>query len=303
MRAAPRPHVLVTVFGGTGFLGRRLVRALIDRGGAVRVAARHPERDFPPESSRLWRVVADVTDPASVEAAVAGADAVANAVSLYVESGTATFRAIHLEAARGVAEAAERHGARLLHVSGIGADPGARSSYVRFRGLGENAVRAARDGATVLRPTVMIGRDDALLTALAGLVRLPIVPLFGDGATRLQPVAVRDVAEAAAIALTGPDPHAGISELGGPEVLTYRALVRRVADHLRRRPLLVPLPFPAWSALAAAGHLLPSPPITEGQVALMRHDNVADPGKPGLAAFGVRPTDLATVLRAAYPLT
>ena len=254
-----------------------------------------------PNSDRVQHVVADVTDLASIEAAIDGADAVANAVSLYVEKGAATFRAIHLEAARTVAEAAARHGARLVHVSGIGADPAATSRYVRFRGLGEDAVRAACDSAAVLRPAVMIGAGDAFLTALAGIVRFPVVPLFGDGGTRLAPVCVGYVSEAAAIALTDPDPHAGINELGGPETLAYRDLVRRVAQHLGRRPILLPLPFPIWDTLAAAGQLLPRPPISEGQVTLMRRDNVPSPARPGLAAFGVDPTDLATVLREALP--
>jgi NADH dehydrogenase len=254
-----------------------------------------------PVSDRVQHFLASVTDVASIEAAIDSADAVANAVSLYIEKGDATFRAIHLEAARAVAEAAARHEARLVHVSGIGADPAAASPYVRFRGLGEDAVRAACDGAAVLRPAVMIGAGDAFLTALAGVVRFPVVPLFGDGRTRLAPVFVGDVAEAAAIALTGPDPHTGISELGGPEALAYRDLVRRVAQHLGRRPILLPLPFPIWDTLAAAGRLLPRPPITEGQVALMQSDNVPSPSRPGLAAFGVDPTDLATVLREALP--
>ena len=292
---------LVTVFGGTGFLGRRIVASLLGREARVRIAARHPHRPGMPSSDRVQHVVANVTDLASIEAAIDGADAVANAVSLYVEKGAATFRAIHLEAALAVAEAAARHGARLVHVSGIGADPAATSPYVRFRGLGEDAVRAACDSAAVLRPAVMIGAGDAFLTALARVVRFPVVPLFGDGGTRLAPVFVGDVAEAAAIALTDPDPHAGINELGGPETLAYRDLVRRVAQHLGRRPILLPLPLPVWDALAAAGRLLPSPPITEGQVTLMRRDNVPSPARPGLAAFGVDPTDLATVLREALP--
>ena len=164
---------LVTVFGGTGFLGHRIVAALLGRGARVRIAARQPHRPGMPSSDRVQHVVANVTDLASIEAAIDGADAVANAVSLYVEKGDSTFRAIHLEAARAVAEAAARHGARLVHVSGIGADSAATSPYVRFRGLGEDAVRAACDGATVLRPAVMIGAGDAFLTTLAGSRTLP----------------------------------------------------------------------------------------------------------------------------------
>ena len=216
---------VITIFGGTGFLGRRIVQALLARGAIVRVAARHPDRIAVSETSdQLERVAADITDEASVRAAVGGAVAVANAVSLYVERGDATFDAVHLDGARRVAEAAAREGARLLHLSGIGSDADAASPYVSARGRGENAVRAACNGAIVFRPCVMIGAGDAFLTTLTGLVRrLPVFPLFGDGSTRLQPAFVGDVAEAAATALAGPDRvraftarQAGGSDLSDP---------------------------------------------------------------------------------------
>ena len=294
---------VITIFGGTGFLGRRIVQALLARGAIVRVAARHPGRTaFSESSDRLQLVTADITDEASVRAAVAGAVAVANAVSLYVERGDATFDAVHLDGARRVAEAAAREGARLLHLSGIGSDADAASPYVRARGRGEHAVRAACNGAIVFRPCVMIGAGDAFLTTLTGLVRrLPVFPLFGDGSTRLQPVFVGDVAEAAATALAGPDLRPGIHELGGPEVLTYRTLVELVMRHCGRQRALLPVPFPVWDAVAAASRVLPAPPLTEGQVALMKRDNVADPDLQGLEALGVIPTTVKDVLRRDFP--
>ena len=294
---------VVTVFGGTGFLGRRIVQALLARGAIVRVAARHPDRAaFPDAADRLQRVAADVTDEGSVRAAVEGAGAVVNAVALYVERGDATFGAVHLDGARRVAEAAAREGARLLHVSGIGSDADAASPYVSARGRGENAVRAACNGATVFRPCVMIGAGDAFLTTLTGLVRRsPVLPLFGDGGTRLQPVFVGDVAKAAATALAGREPHPGLHELGGPDVLTYRALVELVMRHCGRRRALLPVPFPVWDALAAASSVLPAPPLTEGQVALMKRDNIADPDLPGLEALEVHPTPVNVVLRRDFP--
>jgi NADH dehydrogenase len=148
----------------------------------------------------------------------------------------------------------------------------------------------------------MIGPGDAFLSAVAGLVRWPVVPLFGDGSTRLAPAYVDDVAEAAAVALAGPDAHGGVSEVGGPEALAYRTIVNRVAAQLGRHPDMVPVPFRAWDALVAAARLLPSPPITEGQVALMRRDNVPSGKHPGLAAFGVDPTPLDTVLDRTFPV-
>lgn len=141
----------------------------------------------------------------------------------------------------------------------------------------------------------MFGPDDAFLTTLVGLVeRLPVVPLFSDGSTRLQPVHVEDLAEAIAILLATSDPPAPTYELGGPEVHSYRALLELITRHIGRRRLLLPVPFPPWDVLAAAGWLLPSPPLTEGQVALMRQDNVADPGLPGLGALGIDPVSVET---------
>ena len=265
---------------------------------------RHPVRAvFPDPGDRLQRVTADVTEPASVQAAIRGAGAVANAVALYIERGEATFRAVHLDGARRVAEVAAAEGAtRLLHMSGIGSDPSAASPYVRFRGLGEVAVREAFPGATVFRPTVMVGAGDAFLTTLGRLVRrVPVLPLFGAGGTRLQPAYVGDVAEAAASAFAGPDRRPGVHELGGPQVQTYRELVELVMRHYGRRRLLLPVPFPVWEGLAAVSRILPTPPLTEGQVALMKRDNIADPALPGLEALGVTPTPVAKVLRRDFP--
>ena len=165
----------------------------------------------------------------------------ANAVALYVERDGITFTAVHLDGARRVAEAARRQGARLLHLSGIGSDADATSPYVRARGRGENAVRAWGNGATVFRPCVMIGAGDAFITTLTDLVRrLPVFPLFDDGSTRLQPVFVGDVAEAAASALIGADQRPGIHELGGPAVRTYRGTCR-----IGHAPLRSPAPASA----------------------------------------------------------
>lgn len=288
----------VTVFGGTGFLGGRIVDALIACDLTVRVAARNPMRSGAAALDRRIPVQADLRDPGSVRAALDGADAAVNAVSLYVESRDATYRAIHVEGAGQLARAAADAGLhRLVHISGVGADAGSTSAYIRARGEGEDAVRAEFPAATILRPSVMFGPDDAFLTTLIALVqRLPIVPLFGDGGTQLQPVHVEDVAAAVAIVLTASGPPAPIYELGGPEVLTYRALLERVVHHLDRRRPLLPVPFQVWNVLAAACRMLPSPPLTEGQVALMRQDNVADPGLPGFGALGIDPAPIEAEL-------
>jgi NADH dehydrogenase len=290
----------VTVFGGTGFLGRRIVDALLARDMTVRVAARHPARgDGGAAVARRVPVKADLRDRDSVQAALDGADAAVNAVSLYVESRDATYHAIHVDGAGYLARAAAEAGPhRLVHISGIGSDSRSTSAYIRARGQGEDAVRAGFPGATILRPSVMFGPDDVFLTTLIALVqRLPIVPLFGDGSTRLQPVHVEDVATAVAILLTASDSPAPIYELGGPEILSYRALLEHVMRHLGRRRPLLPVPFPLWDALAAACRLLPSPPLTEGQVALMRQDNAADPGLPGFGVLRIGPAPIEAELR------
>lgn len=289
----------VTIFGGTGFLGRRIVDALLARDVTVRVAARQPARGDSGAAARRVPMQADLRDPRSVRAALDGADAVVNAVSLYVESRDATYQAIHVDCAgqlaRAAAEADLHH---LVHISGIGADARSTSAYVRARGEGEEVVRADLPGATILRPSVMFGPDDAFLTTLIGLVqRLPVVPLFGDGSTRLQPVHVDDVAAAVAIVLTAADAPAPTYELGGPEVLSYRALLEHVIHHVGRRRPFLPFPFPVWEALAAACRLLPNPPLTEGQVALMRQDNVADPRLPGLGALEIDSAPIEAELR------
>lgn len=292
----------VAVFGGTGFLGRRIVGRLLERPGLeVRAVSRHPERVVAPEGARgrLEAVRADVLDAESIAAAVDGVQAVMNAVGLYVEKGDLTFRAIHRDGAGRVAELSRQHGVqRLVHVSGIGADSQSSSDYVRARGQGEEAVREAFEDATIFRPSVMFGPDDALLNTLVSLVRrLPAIPMFGSGRTRLQPAYGGDVAEAAAEALAGPERPRSLYELGGPEVFSYRDLLSLVMGVAGHRRLLVPVPFFLWDAIAAAGGILPgTPPLTEGQVALMKRDNVAATEAPGLGDLNVQPTDVGTVL-------
>ncbi|MFC3226520.1 complex I NDUFA9 subunit family protein [Marinibaculum pumilum] len=291
---------IVTLFGGTGFLGRRIAAALMRQEIRVRIAARRPERFEPPpgQSSFLQRVQADLRDRESVRAAVVGSTAVANAVGLYVEGGDARFRDIHVDGARRVAEAVrDARATRLLHVSGIGADSGARDSYIRCRGEGERAVREAFPDAAILRPSVMFGDGDAFLGMLVQLVRrLPVMPLFGHGRCRLQPVHVDDVARAACRLLSRAAPPEPLYEVAGPRAWHYRDIVRLVAQASGRRRLLLPLPFPLWEALAATGRLLPTPPVTPAQVALMRQDNLPSADLPGLAALGIRPARLEVAL-------
>jgi uncharacterized protein YbjT (DUF2867 family) len=292
----------VVVFGGTGFLGRRVVRRLRAHGFAVRIASRHPDQGrtlFGPDDPQLQSVEADIHDERSVAAALAGAYGVVNAVSLYVERGRETFHAVHVEAARRVATQARRADVkRLAHVSGIGADAASPSLYIRKRGEGELAVRAVFPDALLIRPAVMFGADDAFLTTLLALLgRLPIYPLFGRGLTRLQPAFVEDVAEAIARALQRPLTPAITFECGGPHVYSYEELLRTVAREAGLAPMLIPVPFAAWHALAWLAEMLPRPPITRNQVELMQVDNVSSAETPGFAELGISPRSVEEILR------
>src|SRR5438046_502785 len=295
------PEQLVTVFGGTAFLGRRIVRHLHDASFAVRIASRHPDQavmSFPDEGRRLRSIRADINEEESIAAAVAEAFAVVNAASLYVERGRDTFQSVHVNAAERVARLARQTGVeRFLHISGIGADSRSTSPYIRSRGEGEAAVLRAFPSATVLRPAVMFGPGDAFLTPLLLMLRrLPVFPMFGDGRTRVQPAYVEDVGEASARVLQMQIPYQ-IYELAGPRIYTYRALLRALAAAASNRPLLLPFPFALWHAIGYVAEFLPSPPITRNQVELMEGDSVAAPGAPGFEVLQVAPRGIEARLQ------
>ncbi len=200
----------VTVFGGTGFLGRNLVNRLLRRGYRVRVAVRNPRQDlFQDTDNRLEQVQSDVRNAQSVADAIKDADGVVNAVGLYVESQSATFEGVHVVGAQNIAQQSVTCGAKLVHISGIGTDTDSPSSYIRARAVGEQRVREAAPNAVILRPSVLFGRDDAFLGSLSVMVRmLPLIPLFGNGTTRLQPAYVEDVAKAIETIFSGNEPGA-----------------------------------------------------------------------------------------------
>jgi uncharacterized protein YbjT (DUF2867 family) len=291
---------IVTVFGGTGFLGRHLVRRLSAHGFTVRAAARHARRGkatFVGENN-VEAVSADVHDPASVAAALAGAAAVVNAVSLYVERGRETFDAVHVKAVRRMAELTRDAGVqKFVLVSGIGASTTSPSLYVRKRGEGEQAVTAVFPNATIVRPAVMFGVDGGFITTVLPLLRLPVYPMFGRGQTRLQPVSVEDVADATARILQQPEERPKLYEFGGPHVFTYEDLLRTVMREAGLRTALIPVPFGAWHLLARVAEALPRPPVTRNQVELMEVDTVTTPGCPGLADLGITPKPVEDVVR------
>jgi len=293
---------LVTVFGGTGFLGRRIVECLVGAGETVRVASRRLARvragPSPAGPGRAVPVAADVREENSVATAVAGADGVVNAVSAYVEKGDVTYTAVHVQGALNVAKACElQKVSRLVHISGIGADPASPSAYIRARGQGEQKVRQAFAQATVLRPSVMFARDDGFLNALVALARAsPVVPLIGGGRTRLQPVHADDVAEATCAALRYPAAPGAIYEIGGPESFTLRELIDMILACMGRRRLLVPIPFELADPLARLLEGLPRAPLTVAQIDLLKADNLPARGSPGLMELGIVPRKIQDVI-------
>ena len=287
----------VTVFGGSGFVGRRVARQLRESGTTVRIVSRHRGQA---EDDGIEQIAADAHDQRSVEAAVAGADGVVNAISLYVEHGSDTFHSVHVEAAAKIARAARQAGiGRLVHISGIGADTASPSPYIRSRGEGEAAVQTAFPGAVIVRPAVMFAPDDAFLTTILRLLRsLPAYPIFGDGRTRLQPVHADDAAAAIAQILRQSQKPYPIYELAGPRVYSYEELLRTIARIAGLRPVLVRMPFALWDALAGLAEMMPQPPLTRNQVELMQIDTTASENLPGFRALGISPRSLEGELEA-----
>lgn len=312
---------VVTVFGGSGFIGRQVVKRLAAQGWIVRAAVRDPvgAAFLKPmgDPGQVNPVAADVTDMASVRAAVAGADAVINLVGILVEKGKASFDAVHRLGADNVAPAARGAGAaRLVHMSALGADKNSASDYARTKALGEEAVLAAFPGATIFRPSVVFGPDDDFFNRFAKLARLsPVLPVFtgdgfrkvhtengygvdwfGSGGPTFQPVYVGDVAEALVKGVTEAKTAGKVYELGGPRRYTLKEVLELILKVTERRSLLVPLPFCVAKLQASVLRLLPKPPLTPDQVKLLRVDNVVRGGKPGLTDLGIAPVAAEAVL-------
>ena len=271
---------LVTVFGGSGFLGRHVVRALAKRDYRLRIGVRRPELagHLQPlgKVGQINCVQANIRHPASVEAAMRGASVVVNLCGILTESGAQTFDAVHHEGAKTVAEAASRIGARVVHISAIGADADSASRYARSKAAGEAAVLAASPSATIMRPSVVFGPEDQFTNRFAALARIaPALPLIGGGTTKLQPVYAGDVALAVADAVDGKTKPGATYELGGPEVMTLREIIELVLQTVERERLLVPLPFALANLKAMFLQFAPGDlKLTPDQVELLRSDNV-----------------------------
>ncbi|MDO8902013.1 MAG: complex I NDUFA9 subunit family protein [Phenylobacterium sp.] len=299
---------LVTVFGGSGFVGSQVVRALARTGYRVRVAVRQPARAYDllmlGDVGQIQVVQANIRDPDSVARALEGAQACVNLVGVLYESGRQKFASLHAEGAANVAKAARAAGVtRMVQVSAIGADPDSPSVYARTKAGGEAAVREAMPQAVILRPSIVFGPEDDFFNRFAAMaVMSPALPLIGGGKTRFQPVFVGDVARAVSVAVTDPDCAGQTYELGGPAILTFRQLLELVLSETQRRRILLPLPFGVANLIGQVGNLVAltplAPPLTSDQVAQLKVDNVANPALPGLAELGVSPTAVESVVGA-----
>ncbi len=290
---------LITIFGGSGFVGRYAVQALAKTGARLRVATRDPHLALHVRPlaglGQLDFVQADLGNAASIARAVEGADAVVNLVGILSDS-QGGFDAVHVDGAEAVAKAAAAAGvASLVHVSALGADTESKSEYGRSKALGEEAVRAAFPKATILRPSVIFGPEDQFLNRFAGLLRLPVVPVVA-AKTKFQPVYVVDVARAIAVAAAEPSLYGGKTiSLGGPDVLSMRGLLEWLTETTGRTPTLVDMPDAAASLMANLTGWLPGAPLTADQWEMLQSDNVVPAGATGIAALGIDATPMAAV--------
>jgi len=302
---ASNQDTLVTVFGGSGFVGRNVVRALAKRDYRIRVAVRRPELSgyLQPlgRVGQIHAVQANLRYPASVEAAMRDADVAINLVGILAKSGAQTFDAVQTRGAETVAKAAAAAGARMVHASAIGADEKSTSHYARAKAAGETAVLAVLPSAVIMRPSVVFGPEDQFTNRFAALARLmPALPLIGGGTTKMQPVYVGDVATAIADAVDGKAKPGATYELGGPEVLTFREIIELILEITDRKRMLVPLPFGLAKLQSIVLQFAPGAmKLTPDQVELLRTDNVvSDAAKAAgltLEGLGVTPDSVEGV--------
>ena len=296
---------LITVYGGSGFLGRHVVRALAKRHYRIRVAVRRPDLagHLQPlgRVGQIHAVQTNIRDAASVQAAAREADVLINLVGILAEGGRQRFDAVHAAGAEAVAKAAAASGARMIHVSAIGADEQSTAQYARSKAQGEQKVMENVPSAVVFRPSIMFGPEDTFFNRFAALARLsPVLPLIGGGVSRFSPVFAGDVAAAIADAVDGRATPGTIYELGGPDILTFKELMQFTLKTIQRSRVLLPIPFPLARPLAAIAQFMPGSPLTPDQVEMLRTDNiVSDAAKRDgrtFEAFGIRPDSIAAIV-------
>ena len=305
MTARSPYDTLVTVYGGSGFLGRHVVRALAKRNYRIRVAVRRPElAGFLQPLGRVGQIHAVQTNlrhARSVETAARDAQVLINLVGILYERGRQRFDAVHAYGAEQVALAANSHGARMVHVSAIGADPNSPSAYGRSKANAEQLVLAAQPSTTIMRPSIIFGPEDDFFNRFAALARIsPMLPLIGGGLTRFQPVFVGDVAAAIANAVDGKTRPGTIYELGGPDVRTFKELMQFVLTTIERKRLLVSLPFFVARMQAVFLQYLPKPLLTPDQVELLRSDNLVSESAKSeartLQGIGIEPEPMEAIV-------
>lgn len=296
---------LVTVFGGSGFVGTQAVRYLAKAGWRIRVAVRNPNLAYKMrllgDVGQIDVVQANIRNTPSLERALDGATASLNLVGLLYETGRQGFQGVHVMGSKNIAETAKAQGvAHLVQMSALGADAASTSKYARTKAEAEAEVRAIYPDAVIVRPSIVFGNGDGFFNRFAAMAQFsPVLPLIGGGKTRFQPVFVGDVGRALAQMVTDPACAGQTYELGGPGVFTFRELLEKMLAETDQRRLLAPIPFPFASLLGKAGNLtsfLIPPPVTSDQVELLKTDNVVSGQYPGLEALGVTPTTLESVL-------
>ena len=294
---------VATVFGGSGFVGRYIVKRLAKEGWVVRVAVRDTEKAhfLQPYGNvgQIVRMPVPIQDEQAVREAVDGADAVFNAIGLLFEPGGAqTFDEVHVNGPERIARLAAETGVkRLIHVSAIGADKESESVYARTKADGEAAIQKQFPQATILRPSIVIGPEDGFLNFFAQMARVsPALPLIGGGKTRFQPVYVGDVADAAMAVVHESKTKGKTYELGGPKVYTFKQLMELLLKEIRRKRLLLPIPFGVAQLQAGVAELLPKPLLTRDQVTLLKQDNVVQKGALSFKTLGLEPQAIEAIL-------
>ncbi len=306
MDAPPSTAKLVTIFGGSGFVGRYVVQALAKRGYRVRVAVRRPDLagHLQPLGmvGQIKPIQANLRYRWSIDRAVEGADAVVNLVGILAEGGRQTFDAVQAFGPRAIGEAARAAGASdVVHLSAIGADRPSTIGYMRSKAEGEAGILESCPDAVIFRPSIVFGPEDQFFNRFAAMARLsPMLPLIGGGKTKFQPVFAGDVGEAVALAVDGKARAGTVYELGGPEVLTFKACLELMLEITRRSRVLMPIPWSMARIMGRFGEFAPGQPLTRDQVRMLRFDNVvseeAERDGRTLAGLGVDPTSLEVVL-------
>ncbi|HLS69593.1 MAG TPA: complex I NDUFA9 subunit family protein [Kiloniellales bacterium] len=292
----------VTVFGGSGFIGRYVVARLAAQGWTVRVAVRRP-RDaifLKPlgDVAQIVPLPCNIGSAAEVRRVLHGSDAAVNLVGILQSQGRQAFDSVHIEGARNIAEAAAAEGiTKLVHVSALGADSASPSDYARSKGIAEEKLRELLPGAVILRPSIVFGPEDSFFNRFASMARFsPFLPLIGGGTTRFQPVYVGDVAEAAVTCLTVRDCSGRTFELGGPRVYSFKELMQLMLETIERKRLLITLPWGIASFLGSIFQRLPNAPLTRDQVEQLKRDNIIQGDLPGLSDLGILPHSVEVII-------